>query len=371
MSEPYFHGRTLMSRLAYLFVFASLLSGCSLFGGFDMESAPPAFPADAVQQLGETPEFDRDPMRTLRAQAFTVYHFGDGEDVDSFAFVSQPADELVAWGTYGDVEEESYSELYDFLLDECRQVSMKNQGPEGVKLDTVRCGKEFVAGLEKLNDGSIAITFLENLDQHQAVSRHLGEMNRRGRGVTGSNLKVSISMDWSAEQSVPLQPGAAKIPAPDDRVWFGIDYMVENTGEVEQSFRPSNTVAVDVQGQRWEAAADETARSNGGLEEVVLPPGQKARVRTLIPVTKEVAEQGFRVHFRGLGEDGWYIGYRTTDHTEAEAESEEPTRGALQPEPQGTLPSEESDAGEGEDGTPSSDNSDVTEPETGHAGDEE
>jgi hypothetical protein len=361
-----------MIRLAYLFVFASLLSACSLFGGFDKESAPPAFPAGPVEQLGETPDFARDPMRTLQAQKFTVYHFGTGGDVDSFAFVAQPADELVAWGTYGDVEDEEYKELYDFLLDECRQVSMKNQGPEGVKLDTVRCGKEFVAGLEKLNDGSIAITFLENLDEHQAVSRHLAEMNRRGRGVTGANLKVSISMDWSAEQSVPLQPGAAKIPAPDERVWFGIDYMVENQGEVEQSFRPANTVAVDVNGERWEAAADETARSNGGLEELVLPPGQKARARTLIPVTKEVAEQGFRVHFRGLGEDGWYIGYRTTNHTEGGEDSEEPSRGALQPEPQGALPSEQTDVDEAaEDESPSSEDAGSTESETDHADDEE
>lgn len=308
-------------RIRILFLLCLFFPACSLFSGFDEDTAPPAFPGEVVSQLNSTPDFPEEPIRTLHAQSFDVLHFGDVDDMSAFALVSQPDDKLVAYGLDGDDDDEALVALYDYLLDKCRQISMKSVGDETVALNTVRCSREFVAGLEKVNDGSMAITFLDNLEDHQRVSVLLNEMNRRAQGMRGEHLRASISIDWSAESSVPLQPGAASIAAPEGKVWFGVDYLVENISDVEAAFHPGNVSVVDRQGQTWRADEDATARSNGGMGEYVLPVGQKARVRTLVAVPPEVARTGFRVHLEDLGENGRYIGYRTVNHFAPQPES--------------------------------------------------
>lgn len=304
-----------MLRLsAILVVLFATLPGCKWFGSFDMDEAPPAFPSYEVSRLGQTIDFREPPIRTLHAQRYNLFHFGELDDLDEFALATEDNGELIAFGLDGEAEDDDVQRLYEYLLKNCRKISARNLSSDDMTLNTVRCGREFVAGLEKLGDGSVAVTFLKDLDDHQIVSKVLNELNARARGVEGNGFRIALSLDWSDDSSVPLQPGAPSIPAPDDRVWFGMDYLVENTSDLEVVFHPGRVEAIDKSGRSWRADADATARSNGGLEEIALPPGQKSRNRTLIPVTRDVAEQGFRVHFEDLGEPGWLIAYRTINH---------------------------------------------------------
>lgn len=323
-------------RIYVLPLLCVLIPACSFFGGFDEKSAPPAYPVEMVSQLTLTPGFAERPIRTLHAQSFDVLHFGDVEDMEAFALVSQPENKLVAFGLDGDDDDPEITALYDYLLDKCRQISEISVGGEDYMSYTVRCGRQFVAGLEKVSDGSIAITFLDSIEDHQRVSVQLNEMNRRAQGIRGEQFRASISIDWAAESSVPLQPGAASIAAPEGKVWFGVDYLVENVSDTEAAFHPGDVSVVDRQDQTWEANDDATARSNGGLNEFVLPARQKIRVRTLVAVPPDIANLGFRVHLEDLGETGWFIGYRTVNHVSTEPDADSEAAGERNANPENT-----------------------------------